>query len=314
MHEFGEGMSVVSLGINDLPPDAVRGGVVAVGNFDGVHRGHAALIAKARELAGSNGRVVPVTFDPHPLKLLAPERFQPPLTTVTERARLLQEIGADHVVVLQTSRGLLGLSPEAFFAKIISGALGAKGVVEGFNFHFGRDRAGSNETLHMLCDEADIDFREVRAFTLNGRPVSSSRVRDALAEGRLDEATELLGRHYRLSGVVGAGAKRGRTIGFPTANLEQVETLLPGNGVYAVRVESPQGKNAGAAHIGPNATFGEDVRQVEVHLLDFAGDLYGQTLTVEFVARLRGTQKFTGVDALIEQMTKDVAEARRLVS
>lgn len=306
-------MSVVALGINDSSPIAVRGGVVAVGNFDGVHRGHAALIAAARDLAGAHRTVVAMTFNPHPLMLLAPKRFQPPLSTVAERARLLQAIGADHVVVLQTSKDLLGLSPEAFFTKIIRVALGARGIVEGFNFRFGRDRAGSNETLHMMCDEADIEFREVPAFALNGRPVSSSRVRDALMEGNLTEATELLGRNYRLSGVVGTGAKRGRTIGFPTANLGQVETLLPGNGVYAVRVETPAGRFGGAAHIGPNATFGEDVRQVEVYLLDFAGDLYGQTLNVEFIAKLRGTQKFAGVDALIEQMRKDVAEARRLM-
>jgi riboflavin kinase/FMN adenylyltransferase len=303
-------MSVVSLGINDLPPNAMRGGVVAVGNFDGVHRGHAALIAAARELAGPTRPVVALTFDPHPLKLLNPERFQPPLTTVVERARLLHEIGADLAIVLQTTRDLLNLAPEAFFAKIIRGALGARGIVEGFNFRFGHDRAGSNETLHMLCDEADIDFREVPAFTLDGRPVSSSRVRDALIQGNLSEATELLGRNYRLSGVVVAGAQRGRTIGFPTANLDQVETLLPGNGVYAVRVVSPGDTHIGAAHIGPNVTFGEDARQLEVHLLDYAGDLYGQKLSVEFVTRLRGTQKFAGVHELIEQMRKDVIAAR----
>jgi riboflavin kinase / FMN adenylyltransferase len=305
-------MSVVSLGINDSPPNAVRGGVVAIGNFDGVHRGHAALIATARALATADRAVVAVTFDPHPLMLLAPEQFQPPLTTVPERARLLHEIGADHVAVLQTSQDLLGLTPESFFTRIIRDALRARGVVEGFNFRFGRDRAGSTETLHIMCDEADIDFREVPAFALNGRTVSSSRVRDALVAGNLTEATELLGRNYRLSGVVCTGAQRGRTIGFPTANLEQVGTLLPGNGVYAVRVATSQGDYAGAAHIGPNVTFGEETRQVEVHLLDFAGDLYGQTLTVEFVAKVRGTQKFAGVDALIQQMNKDIAEARRL--
>ncbi len=306
-------MPVIPLRLQDVPPENVRGGIVAVGNFDGVHRGHAALIASAAQSAAAARPVVAVTFDPHPLVLLAPERFQPPLTTVVERARLLQSVGAEHVVILQTTPELLGLSPEAFFDRIIRGSLSARGMVEGFNFRFGRDRAGSNDTLRILCRHAEIEFREVPPFTLGGRPVSSSRVREALLAGDLREATELLGRPYRVSGVVGTGARRGRTIGFPTANLDRVETLLPGNGVYAVMVETPAGRFAGAAHVGPNATFGEDARKVEVHLLDFAGDLYGQTLAVDFVARIRGTEKFATVDALVDRMTRDVAEARRLL-
>jgi riboflavin kinase/FMN adenylyltransferase len=158
-----------------------------------------------------------------------------------------------------------------------------------------------------------LAFREVPAFELHGRPVSSSRVRDALLAGNLAAVTELLGRPYRVAGVVAAGARRGRTIGFPTANLDRVETLLPGNGVYAVRVHADAGRFAGAAHIGPNATFGEEARKLEVHLLDFAGDLYGQTLCVDFLSRIRGTERFESVDALTRQMNRDVAEARRLV-
>ena len=314
LHEFGPGMPVVPLRLQDVPPDGVRGGVVAVGNFDGAHRGHAALIGAAREVAGPDRPVVAVTFDPHPLVLLAPERVQPPLTTVAERARLLHELGAGHVVVLQTTPELLNLSPEAFFSRIVRGSLAARGMTEGFNFRFGRGRAGSNDTLRTLCREARIEFREVPPFETGGRPVSSSRVRDALLAGDLRQATDLLARPYRVSGVVGTGAKRGRTIGFPTANLDRVETLLPADGVYAAAVEAPAGRFAGAAHIGPNVTFGESARRLEVYLLDFAGDLYGQTLSVDFIARLRGTERFSGVDALVEQMNKDVAAARRLVN
>ena len=286
-------MPIVPLRLPDDPPESVRGGIVAVGNFDGVHRGHAALIAAARELAGPGRPVIPVTFDPHPLVLLAPERYQPPLTTVAERGRLLHEVGAEHVAVLQTTPELLLLSAESFFDRIIRGKLRANGMVEGFNFRFGRDRAGSNETLRSLCHSAGIAFREV------------------LLSGDVPAARELLGRSYRVTGVVGHGVRRGRTIGFPTANLEAVETLLPGNGVYATRVETPHGCFAGAAHVGPNVTFGEDARKLEVYLLDFEGDLYGQTLGVDFIARLRGTEKFSGVEALIEQMKKDVAATRR---
>lgn len=306
-------MPVVRLRLHDPAPADVRGGVVAVGNFDGVHRGHAALIAAARDLAGPNRPVVPVTFDPHPLMLLDPGRYMPPLTTVPERARLLHGVGADHIVVLQTNPELLGLSPEAFFETVVRRSLGAMGMAEGFNFRFGRDRAGSNETLAGLCHQAGMRFREVPAFGWGDRPVSSSRVRDALVTGDVATATELLNRPYRVSGVVGTGARRGRTIGFPTANVVHVETLLPATGVYAVRATTPDGVFAGAANVGPNPTFGEDARKVEVHLLEFAGDLYGRALAVDFVARLRDTRKFGGVEELVGQMRKDVAEARRIL-
>jgi|SRR5262245_40225113 len=305
-------MPVVPLRLESPAPPAARGGVVAIGNFDGVHRGHAALIAAARQLGC--GPVVPVTFDPHPLVLLAREKYQPPLTTVPERARLLHAAGADHVVVLQTSTDLLALSADAFFGSVIRGALAARGMIEGYNFRFGKDRTGSNDTLRTLCAAADIEFREIPAFTRDGRPVSSSRVRDALGRGDVRDAADLLARPYRLSGVVGTGARRGRTIGFPTANLERIETLVPAAGVYAVSIPTDRGVFAGAAHIGANATFGEYARTVEVHLLDFGGDLYGQTLAVDFLARLRGTRKFEGVDALVEQMRQDVAEARRIAA
>jgi riboflavin kinase/FMN adenylyltransferase len=303
-------MPVVPLRLQDVSPDGVRGGVVAVGNFDGAHRGHAALIAAARELAGKDRPVVAATFDPHPLVLLAPERFQPPLTTVAERARLLHNLGADHVVVLQTTPELLNLAPEEFFTRIVRGSLAARGMAEGFNFHFGRGRAGSNDTLRDLCQDAGIEFREVPPFAVDGRPVSSSRVRAALTAGAIRAASDLLGRPYRVSGIVAAGARRGRTIGFPTANLDRLEMLLPADGVYAVAVTVPAGRFAGAAHIGPNVTFGENTRRLEVYLLDFTGDLYGQMLAVDFLARLRGTRQFPGVDSLVEQMKRDVAEAR----
>ena len=302
-------MAVVSLRVNEHPPGVVTGGIVAIGNFDGVHRGHAALISVAKKIGE---RVVPVTFDPHPLKLLAPERYQPPLTTIAERARLLHELGAEHVVVLKTSTELLALTPREFFDKVIVDSLKVIGVVEGFNFRFGHDREGSNETLRVLCREKGLEFREVSAFEDGGRPVSSSRVRDAIQTGDVKTATELLGRHYRITGNVGYGAMRGRTIGFPTANLKDVETIVPAVGVYAVRAMAADGIYAGAANIGPNPTFGDDARKIEVHLIDFNGDLYGKRIDVDFVARLRDTKKFESVDALIEQMRRDVGEANRL--
>jgi riboflavin kinase/FMN adenylyltransferase len=311
---FGECMALISLRHDEVAPVAAQGGVVAVGNFDGVHRGHAALVDVARTLGESGGMVVPVTFDPHPLKLLAPDRYQPPLTTIAERTRLLHELGAGHVIVLQTDRNLLALTPHEFFEKIIRQSLRATGIVEGFNFHFGRDRAGSNDTLRSLCRAAKIEFREVPAFTIGDRPVSSSRVREAISVGDMATTTELLGRPYRITGDVVTGARRGRTIGFPTANLEHVETVVPSIGVYAVSAPMRCGVFTGAANVGPNPTFGEDSRKIEVHLIDFDGDLYGQTIDVDFVAKLRDTRKFANVDALIEQMRADVVIARRIVA
>ncbi len=306
-------MAVATLRYHETAPAAFRGGVVAVGNFDGHHAGHKALLDAAREMAGGVGPVIPVTFDPHPLQVLAPARYKPPLTTVAERAKLLQAIGADHVVVLQTTPELLALSPDYFFETIIQQALAPRGMAEGFNFRFGKDRAGDNDLLRALSAAAGIQFREVPAFEMNGEPVSSSRVRDALLAGDIDRATRLLGRRYRLTGTVVEGAKRGRTIGFPTANLGDVPTLLPADGVYAVRAWLDGQPLMGAAHIGPNATFGESVRTVEVYLINFTGDIYGCPLAVDFAARVRGTQKFASVDELVKQMTADVDRAKTLL-
>ncbi|WP_020472190.1 bifunctional riboflavin kinase/FAD synthetase [Zavarzinella formosa] len=307
-------MAVATLRYHETPPPEFRGGVVTVGNFDGVHEGHKALIAAAREMAGAGGKVVPVTFDPHPLQVLTPAKYQPPLTTVAERAKLLHGIGADHVVVLQTTPELLALSAEYFFETIIQQALDARGMAEGFNFHFGKDREGDNALLRLLGGATGIPFREAPAFELNGETVSSSRVREALMAGDLERATNLLGRRHRISGTVVEGAKRGRTLGWPTANLGNVATLLPVNGVYAVRVWLDGKPQMGAANIGPNPTFGQNARKVEVHVINFTGDLYGQTMDVDFVGRLRATQKFSSVDALLGQMTLDIQRAKVLLS
>jgi riboflavin kinase/FMN adenylyltransferase len=254
-----------------------------------------------------------VTFEPHPLKLLAPERYQPPLTTIDDRAELLHQVGADGVIVLETTPGLLALGAEAFCETVLRTALEARGIVEGFNFRFGHQRDGSNETLEAFCQQIGIPFRVVSAFELEGIPVSSSRVRQAIEEGNLDESKRLLSYDYFLRGIVIEGAKRGRTIGFPTANLGEIETLLPADGVYGVKVELPDGKRyLGAANIGPNPTFGEGARKIEIHLLDFRGDLYGTELKVEFISRLRNTVPFSSVDALIQRLNQDIAEVRTL--
>ena len=296
-------------------PEECRGGAVTIGNFDGVHRGHQALLAElSRQAHRLPGPAVAVTFDPHPLQLLRPAQFQPVLTTIPQRAELLEAHGADHVVILHTTRDLLQLRARDFFNHVLRDGLDAKMVVPGFNFAFGRNREGNVQTLETMCGEAGIGFNLVPPLEIDGRPVSSSRVRDALLGGDVGAAAFLLRRPYRLFGKVVTGQRRGQALGFPTANLAELEVLIPANGVYAVRVDHAGQRWPGAAHIGPNATFGESVRTVEVHLIDFQGDLYGMTLAVDFMERIRDTRPFPSAEALADQLRADVERARRLVN
>jgi riboflavin kinase/FMN adenylyltransferase len=298
---------------DELPPASYRQGAVSIGNFDGVHRGHAVLIAELRNQARNvGGPAVAVTFDPPPLRLLRPQHFQPPLTTIPQRAALLREQGADHVLILQTTPEMLRLSAPDFFERVVRNGLAAKAMVEGINFGFGRNREGNVDTLRTLCREAGLDFLIVPPEERSGGIVSSSRVRTALLQGDVRSAVELLGRPYRVEGRVGTGQQRGQRIGFPTANLEHVETLIPLDGVYAVRVYHDNGVWPGAANIGPNPTFGENARKIEVHLIDFQGDLLGKTLGVEFIERLRDTRPFATVAQLVEQIRLDVERAARV--
>ena len=277
------------------PPADFTGGAITVGNFDGVHRGHRELIACAlAEATRVGGPAVVVTFDPPPLAVLVPSALKPPLTTPDERNRLLLAAGCDRVVSLTTDAGLLSLEPEAFFEDVVLGLFRAKAIVEGFNFRFGRARSGDTAELKLLCGKHGVRFREVQPLLDGGEPVSSSRVRAAVGSGDVETAARLLGREYAITGTVEAGAKRGRTIGFPTANLGGVKTLVPGTGVYAVRAVVDGKSHAAAANVGPNPTFGEDARKIEVHLLDFSGDLYGREVSAAFMKKLRDTRPFAG--------------------
>jgi riboflavin kinase/FMN adenylyltransferase len=308
-----KGMEITALAWDEVPPPDCRDGVLTLGNFDGVHRGHAALLAETRRLAAAlHGPAVAVTFDPHPLQLLHPERFQPLLTNLEDRARLLGQIGADCVVVLRTTPQLLQLSAREFFDRVVRSAFGARALVEGDNFHFGRGREGNIEVLRKFCEPAGVALSVVPPIAYKGERVSSSRVRDALLQGDVARAAELLNRPYRLRGVVSVGRRRGKTLGFPTANLDQVATLIPGDGVYAVRAYQGEASWSGAANVGPNPTFGEQARKVEVHLIGFDGDLYGQQLAVDFLARLRDTRPFADAAQLIEQLRRDVEQAKRV--
>jgi riboflavin kinase/FMN adenylyltransferase len=306
-------MAIHSLPWHDLPPTACQDGAVSIGNFDGVHRGHAALLAELQRRAQSvGGPAVVLTFEPHPLQILRPEQFMPVLTTLADRADYLHAAGADEVIILQIDRDLLQLDAEEFFNQIIRRNLEARAMVEGFNFGFGRNRGGTVETLGTFCRQHGIPLAVVPSLLVEGVPVSSSRVRNCLTRGAVREAADLLDRPYRLRGIVGTGQRRGRTIGFPTANLEKLETVVPGDGVYAVRASVAAKTFGGAANIGPNPTFGEHDRKVEVHLIDFQGELYGQPLAVDFLDRIRDTRPFSSVAELVEQLKLDIEAARRI--
>jgi riboflavin kinase/FMN adenylyltransferase len=302
----------LALGIDEPFPAALRGSAVSIGNFDGVHLGHIALISELRRVADQErAQTVVVTFDPHPLRLLAPDRFMPQLTTPEERAELLLRAGADWVVILKTTQELLQLEADEFLRRLLLNGLAAKAVVEGFNFHFGKDRQGTPQSLQTWCNNHDMACHIVAAkLGSNNEPISSSRVRAALDAGDVVGAARLLGRPYRLQGRVITGDRRGKELGFPTANLGDIRTVIPGDSVYAVSVKCDFGTFTGAANFGPNPTFGVTARKVEVHLLDFDGDLYDQEIEIEFAEQLRQTRKFASKDELVRQLTLDIERAR----
>src|SRR5260370_20947574 len=213
-----------SLQWNEPVPAACRGGAVTIGNFDGVHRGHQQLLAEVRR----QGRgAVAVAFDPHPLQLLRPEHFQPLVTTVAHRAALLQDYGADHVLILAASHALLQLSPRDFFDQVLCRRLDARVIVEGPNFGCGHNRAGTAETLRAFCQETERKLLVAGPLAWEGKPIASSRARNQLLAGAVNKASVLLGRPFSLEGAVGKGQCRGHTLGFPTANLENVTSLVP---------------------------------------------------------------------------------------
>jgi riboflavin kinase/FMN adenylyltransferase len=298
--------------LDDLPED-LRHGAVTIGNFDGVHRGHARLVERLlAQAADLGGPAVVFTFDPHPVRLLRPEAAPPPLTWTDRKAELLSELGVTATIAYPTDESLLALSPDEFFDQIIRQKLAARGMVEGPNFFFGHGRGGNIETLWQLCTGAGVALEIVPPVDVAGQIVSSSRVRQAIAAGDVDLARELLTRPYRVRGMVTHGAGRGGKIGFPTANLAAIDTLLPAVGVYAGRAHTTAGSWPAAVNIGPNPTFGESALKVEVHLIDFAGSLYGQPLELDFVSRLRGVQTFASVEALKAQLASDVSATREM--
>jgi riboflavin kinase/FMN adenylyltransferase len=289
--------------------------VLTLGNFDGLHRGHQAIVERARAAAvARGGRVVALTFHPHPLAVLAPERAAPMIQSLHDRLAGLRELGVDVVVAQRFTRTFASLAPEEFVERFLLGSLGLLHVVVGYNVTFGRGRAGTADTLAALGARLGFEVETVGPVTVDGVAVSSSAIRKALGAGDVERAAALLGRTHRLRGRVVAGERRGRTLGFPTANLHvPARVLVPAHGVYAVRAHlSGAAPQPAVLNIGVRPTFGEARRTIEAHLLDWDGDCYGRWLEIELVARLRGEQRFDGPEALRAAIAADVAHARRL--
>ena len=308
-----------SIAIQDFErlPERARGAFVAVGNFDGVHRGHAHLLARLRSLADKAGvPALALTFDPSPATVLRPEASPVPLTWLDRRVELIEAAGATQVGVFQTGPWLLGLTAREFFDRVILGQVQAQGMVEGPTFGFGRDRGGDSALLGSWCQEVGIAFEVASPTDADGQIVSSSRIRKALTEGDAAAAITLLGHPHRIRGEVTHGAGRGAGIGVPTANLDGIDTLIPADGVYAAHafIEGHGRAYPVACNIGPNPTFGEQDRKVEAHLIDFEGDLYGRSIELDFLERLRPTRRFEGLDDLLAQIARDVEQARAVCS
>ncbi len=298
--------------IDDFP-DSLRGGAITIGNFDGVHRGHAVIVDQLKRFASDlSGPAIVFTFDPHPVRILRPEQTPPPLTWTNRKADLLAELGVDAVFAYPTDLDLLQLTYREFFDRIIVQQLGAKAMVEGPNFFFGKGREGNIENLAELCTSSSIQLEIVKPLVETDEFISSSRIRNLIRQGDVDTAREMLTRPYRIRGMVTHGAARGTTIGFPTANLDAIDTLIPAMGVYAGRTYVRGRSHWSAIHIGPNPTFGEELPKVESHLLEFEGSIYGEAIEVDFVSRIRDIQQFESVDQLTDQLKLDVDATRDL--
>jgi riboflavin kinase / FMN adenylyltransferase len=294
---------------------AWAGAAVAIGNFDGVHVGHRALIRRTRELADAHGaRAVALTFDPHPSAVVG-AGAPPQLTSLERRLELLEQAGLDAVVIEPFTRELAGRSPSAFVDDVVLFALRARAIVVGYDFSYGQGRAGTTSALRQHGKQSGIEVDVVSAVELDGVVASSTRIRSYLREGELARATQLLGRPWDVDGNVGHGAKRGREIGVPTANITPESDLLIPPGIYAVTLTVDGTPLPAVASLGTNPTFVTGDRLVlEVHVLDWAGDLYDRRVRTTFVARLRDEARYDSVDALVAQIRLDIEQARNVLA
>jgi len=297
-------------------PERLRGAILALGNFDGFHRGHQAVVGEAVRWARAEGRpAIVATFDPHPVRFFKPDAAPFRLTTLDQREALFADAGADAMLVFHFDGSIAGMPAERWVHEIIHEQLTVAGVTTGEDFVFGKDRSGSVATLRAFGEPLGISTRAVPGVSDEAGPISSSRIRAALQAGDCETAARLLTRPFAIRGVVQHGDKLGRTIGYPTANLSLGTYLRPRYGIYAVTGHLADGRVLeGAANIGVRPTFDPPKELLEPHFFDFSGDLYGQEIEVAFHHFLRPEAKFDSLDALTTQMERDCDEARRLLT
>ena len=299
---------------NTLPPEEYS--VITLGAFDGIHRGHQELLRRVETIARERGgRGILLSFEPHPQRVIAPGTAPPLLTPREEKLVLLEAAGLDTLVILPFNREFSQMEAEDFVRDILVGALGVRFLVLGHDHAFGRGRRGRPELLRKMAQELGFDLEVVGAVAEDGEPITSTLIRQVLAEGDVERAGHLLGRPYSLKGLVVKGDKRGHTLGYPTANLAipARDKCIPGNGVYAVWTRVRGLDYRGACSIGTRPTFGSDERTVEIHLIDFDSEIYGEPIEVLFRTKLREEKEFEGPEVLIEQIGKDVNEVKRIL-
>lgn len=301
-------------GYDHVPPGA-RGASLAIGNFDGVHRGHQALIARTREVATRLGtRTGTVVFEPHPREYFQPSRPLFTLTPLPEKLRLLERYGVDVTFVLPFARELAEMTAESFVERVLVAGLGVRHVVIGYDFLFGRSRAGNAQQLAELGRVFGFGVSIVAPVGSGGEVYSSSAVRAELAQGDVEGAAEMLGHRWKVEGIVQGGARRGTGLGYPTANIALGKGAALAHGIYAVHVAFEGARYQAAAYLGTRPTFDDGSPVLEVFLFDFDGDLYGRLIEVEFVELLRGDRKFDTPEALKTQMDIDCARAREVLT
>ena len=291
-----------------------RNPVLTLGNFDGVHLGHQKIFNAVKEEARKiDGEAIVFTFDPHPLQVLDPQRCPPFITPFKKKLMLVEMLGIDVIIVATFDLGIANITPEAFVKQILVDKIGVKKILVGYNYYFGKDRRGNVEMLIQLGKKFGFEVKVIEALKVNDTPVSSSKIRELIQDGQMGQAAQLLGRNYRLMGKVIWGSSRGKDLGFPTANLEILNGLYPKTGVYATKVIIGNKTYLGVADVGYNPTFGKNPLSVEVHILDFTRDIYGEEIQLIFFDRIRDEEVFEEPDSLVRQMEKDVDVARKIL-
>ncbi len=300
--------------IKDIEKARLKDTVLTLGNFDGLHLGHIKILRLVSKKARSLGlKSVVYTFDPHPLKVVAPEKSPPLMLTVKDKARLVETFDIDYLVVARFTKKFASKDPREFVKEVLVDGLKVREVIVGHDYAFGKGKRGTISFLKKLGAEFGFKVTVVDAYKIAGKIVSSSRVRAEVKRGRLRSAARLLGRDFTIRGKVVRGTDIGKTIGFPTANLKPETELIPKEGVYAVWVEVNGKSVKGVANIGSAPTFGGKESVIEVHLLNFSGDIYSKIITVAFIRRLRGEKSFKDKDALVRQIKKDIGRAKALL-